>query len=169
MTRFTCSRHGSRPTRSVRADRLPLRARRSERVNTAAAIAEQLQRRVEMGDTRAWRTRLTLYMPRFSTVQVKMASRPTETVRLFNGLPNLGKSATRKALHLSTPSRRTLYITAVHILTLSFTYLLLLILITPSTRPAATRRDPRDPALARPVGVHEFAKCFRNSPVNGAS
>jgi len=38
--------------------------------------------------------RLTLYGPRSSTMQVKMASRPTDTVRLFNGLPNLGKSVT---------------------------------------------------------------------------
>lgn len=40
--------------------------------------------------------RLTLYGPRPSTMQVKTASRPTETVRLFNGWPNLGKSATRE-------------------------------------------------------------------------
>ena len=69
---------------------------------------------------------LTLYGPRFSTMQVKTASRPTETVRLLSGVPNLGKSATRKVLVLSIPSRWTLYITVVYTLT----YLLLLILIT---------------------------------------
>lgn len=43
---------------------------------------------------------LTLYGPRPSTMQVKMASRPTETVRLFNGWPNLGKSVTRERSRL---------------------------------------------------------------------
>lgn len=47
---------------------------------------------------------LTLYGPRFSTMQVKTASRPTDTVRLLSGVPNLGKSATRKILVLSIPS-----------------------------------------------------------------
>lgn len=37
-------------------------------------------------------------------MQVKTASRPTDTVRLLSGVPNLGKSATRKILVLSIPS-----------------------------------------------------------------
>lgn len=76
--------------------------------------------------------RLTLYGPRSSTMQMKTASRPTETVRLFNGLPNLGKSVTRNVRDLSiTPScQHTLYVTwrytyiHIYLLTYLLSYLL---------------------------------------------
>lgn len=65
-------------------------------IATAARRNVGLQPRVETEWPGLIILRLTLYGPRSSTMQVKMASRPTETVRLLNGLPNLGKSVTRE-------------------------------------------------------------------------